>query len=394
MSEAVIVDCVRTGLAKSFRGSFNQTRPDDLVGHCIRSLMDRNPKTDPAILDDCVVGCGLPEGPQGMNVGRVVTVVAGLPVSVSGMTLNRYCSSGLQAIAVATAAINTGNADAMLAGGVESITMLQNNLNMTNLANPLVMERKPGIYMPMGQTAEIVAKRYKVSRELQDEYALSSQLRTAKAQTDGLFADEIVPMTVTWKKKDKATGETTDVQVVMDKDECNRPNTTLEGLQGLPPAFSGDGTVTAGNSSQFSDGAAMALVLEKSRAEALGLKAMGALRNFVVAGVEPDEMGIGPVKAVPKLLEKAGLKLGDIDLVELNEAFAVQVVYCRDQLGLDSEKLNVNGGSISIGHPYGATGARQVGHILRELKRRGKRYGIVTMCVGGGMGAAGLVEAF
>ena len=394
MSEAVIVDCVRTGLAKSFRGSFNQTRPDDMVAHCIRSLMDRNPKTDAAILDDCVVGCGLPEGPQGMNVGRVVTVVAGLPVTVSGMTLNRYCSSGLQAIAVATAAINTGNADAMLAGGVESITMLQNNLNMNNLANPLVMERKPGIYMPMGQTAEIVAKRYKVSRELQDEYALSSQLRTAKAQTDGLFADEIVPMTVTWKKKDKATGETTDVQVVMDKDECNRPNTTLEGLQGLPPAFSGDGTVTAGNSSQFSDGAAMALVLEKSRAEALGLKAMGALRNFVVAGVEPDEMGIGPVKAVPKLLEKAGLKLGDIDLVELNEAFAVQVVYCRDQLGLDSEKLNVNGGSISIGHPYGATGARQVGHILRELKRRGKRYGIVTMCVGGGMGAAGLVEAF
>ncbi len=394
MSEAVIVDCVRTGLAKSFRGSFNQTRPDDMVAHCIRSLMDRNPKTDAAILDDCVVGCGLPEGPQGMNVGRVVTVVAGLPVTVSGMTLNRYCSSGLQAIAVATAAINTGNADAMLAGGVESITMLQNNLNMNNLANPLVMERKPGIYMPMGQTAEIVAKRYNVSRQLQDEYALSSQLRTAKAQEDGLFADEIVPMTATWKKKDRATGETTDVEVVVDKDECNRPNTTLEGLQSLPPAFSGDGTVTAGNSSQFSDGAAMALVVEKSRAEALGLRPMGALRNFVVAGVEPDEMGIGPVKAVPKLLEKAGLKLGDIDLIELNEAFAVQVVYCRDQLGFDPEKLNVNGGSISIGHPYGATGARQVGHILRELKRRKKRYGIVTMCVGGGMGAAGLIEAF
>jgi acetyl-CoA acyltransferase len=391
--EVVIVDSVRTGLAKSFRGSFNKTRPDDLAAHCVKALLERNPKVAPDSIEDCIVGAGFPEGPQGMNVGRVTAIAAGLPITVPGLTVNRFCSSGLQSIAIAAFQIHSGGAEAIVAGGVESITMVQNDINMNNLANPVVMEKKPGIYMPMGPTAEVVAKRYNVTRQAQDEYALLSQQRTARAQKEGLFKDEIVPMNAKYEKKDKATGQTSMADAVVDKDECNRPDTTIEGLSSLPPAFDANGTVTAGNSSQFSDGASMTLVMSGARAKQLGLKPMAIFRHFVVAACEPDEMGIGPVFAVPKLLKVAGLKLSDIDLIELNEAFASQVVYCRDKLGIDPEKLNVNGGSISIGHPYGMTGSRLTGHLARELKRRGKRYGIITMCVGGGQGAAGLIEA-
>ncbi len=392
--DVVIVDSVRTGLAKSWRGTFNLTRPDDLAAHCVRVLLERNPKVEAGSIEDCVVGAGFPEGPQGMNVGRIVAMLAGLPVTVAGMTLNRYCSSGLQSIAIAANQIHSGFADTLVAGGVESITMLQNDLNMKNLVNPSIIEKKPAIYMPMGQTAEIVAKRYSVTRQSQDEYALQSQQRTAKAQAAGLFSDEIAPMKVTYSKKDKATGQETKAEGVVDKDECNRADTTLEALAKLQPAFDPQGSVTAGNASQFSDGASMALVMSEERAKKLGLEPLGAFRGFTVAGCEPDEMGIGPVFAVPKLLEKAGVKLADVDLFELNEAFASQTVYCRDRLGLDPEKLNPNGGAISIGHPYGMSGARLTGHLLRELRRRKKRFGVVTMCVGGGMGAAGLFEAF
>lgn len=393
--EAVIVDSARTGLTKSWRGTFNLTRPDDMAAHCIRALVERNPKVDPEEIEDCVVGCGFPEGPQGHNLGRCVALLAGLPVSVPGMTVNRYCASGLQAIAIAAHQIQNEGAEVAVAGGVESITMLQNNLNLENLSNPKLVETKPAIYMSMGETADIVAERYKISRRAQDEYALVSQRRTAAAQNAGLFRDEIVPMKVVWRKKDKATGDETTVQAVVDRDECNRPDTMLEGLAKLEPAFKQTGgTVTAGNASQFADGASMTLLMSSDRAGALGLSPLGAFRGFVVAACEPDEMGIGPVLAVPTLLKRAGLKLGDIDLIELNEAFASQTVYCRDRLGLDPDTLNVNGGAISIGHPYGMTGSRLVGHLLRELRRRKKRYGIATMCVGGGMGAAGLLEAF
>ena len=392
--DVVIVDSVRTGLAKSFRGSFNQTRPDDIAAHCVKALLERNPKVEAGSIEDLILGCGFPEGPQGMNVGRVVAILSELPVTVPGMTMNRFCSSGLNSIAIAAQQIHSGFADTIVAGGVESISMIQNDMNMKNLPNPVIMEKKPAIYMPMGQTAEVVAQKYKISRESQDELALLSQQRTAKAQEAGLFKDEIVPMDCKWAKKDKATGETSIVDHTVTGDECNRASTTLEGLKGLPPVFDPvNGTVTAGNSSQFSDGASMAIVMSAERAQKLGLEPLGFFRGFAMGACEPDEMGIGPVFAVPKLLDKAGLKLGDVDLIELNEAFASQVVYCRDKLELDPEKLNVNGGSISIGHPYGMTGARLTGHVLRELKRRKKKYGIVTMCVGGGQGAAGLFEA-
>jgi len=391
--QVVIVDNVRTGLAKSFRGTFNQTRPDDMTAFCVKVLLERNSKVAGDMVEDVIVGCGFPEGPQGMNMGRCVVILSGLPVSVPGMTLNRFCSSGLNAIAIAANQIHSGAADVMLAGGVESITMVQNDINMKNLPNSVTMERKPGIYMPMGQTAEVVAKRYNVTRQSQDEYALLSQQRTAHAQEAGLFKDEIAPMSVKWEKVDKASGTKSIVDGVVDRDECNRPDTTLAGLGKLQPVFDPQGSVTAGNSSQFSDGASMTLLMSADRAKQLGVEPIGIFRHFVVAGCEPDEMGIGPVFAVPKLLKIAGVKLDDVDLIELNEAFASQTVYCRDKLGMDPEKLNVNGGSISIGHPYGMTGSGLTGHILRELRRRKKKYGIVTMCVGGGQGAAGLVEA-
>ncbi len=393
--EAVIIDSARTGLTKSWRGTFNLTRPDDMTAHCVRALVERNPRVAPNEIEDCIVGCGFPEGPQGHNLGRCVALLADLPVSVPGMTLNRYCASGLQAIAIAAHQIQSEGAEVIVAGGVESITMLQNNLNLEHLSNPKLAETKPAIYMSMGETAEIVAERYKVSRQAQDEYALLSQRRTAAAQKAGLFRDEIVPMQLVWRKRDRATGEETDVQAVVDRDECNRLDTTLEGLAKLEPAFKPPGgTVTAGNASQLADGASMTLLMSSDRASALGLSPMGIFRAFVVTACEPDEMGVGPAQAVPKLLKRVGLRLDDIDLIELNEAFASQTVYCRDHLGLDPDKLNVNGGAISIGHPYGMTGSRLAGHILRELRRRRKRHGIVTMCVGGGMGAAALFEAF
>ncbi|HVW27724.1 MAG TPA: thiolase family protein [Polyangiaceae bacterium] len=391
MREVVIVDSVRTGLAKSFRGSFNQTRPDDMAAHCVKALVKRT-KLDPATIDDVIVGTGIPEGPQGMNIGRVVAVRAELPISVPGVTVSRFCASGLASIAMGAAQIAAGDADIIVAGGTESITMLQNDMNMKNLPNPWVGEHKPGIYHPMGMTAEKVAEKYKISREYQDEYALQSQKRTAKAQESGYFKDEIVPMTVKMLKQDKATGTTTEVEVTVDKDECNRPDTTLEGLAKLPPAFGG--SVTAGNASQFSDGASMTLLMSAEKAKQLNLEPLGAFRGFAVAGCEPDEMGIGPVFSVPKLLKRKGLTNKDLGIVELNEAFASQCLYCRDTLGFDNATFNPDGGSISIGHPYGMTGSRMVGHILRTLRREKKKYGLVTMCVGGGQGATGLIEAF
>ena len=391
--EAVVVATARNGLAKSFRGSFNLTRPDDMAAHCVKEVLKKVPQLDVKEIDDIVMGAGFPEGPQGFNVGRNVAVLAGLPITVPGSTVSRFCSSGLNAIAVAAHMVENEGADAIVAGGLESITMVQNDFNKTNLFNPSLMDFKSAIYMPMGQTAEVVADRYHVSRESQDEYALISQQRTAAAQQAGKFKDEIVPMTATMELTDKATGEKSRKDVTVDRDECNRPNTTLEGLATLPSAFKESGSVTAGNSSQFSDGASATLIMSHDRAKALGVEPLGFFRGFVVAACEPDEMGIGPVFAVPKLLKRTGMKLDDIDIVELNEAFASQTVHCRDRLGLDPEKLNPNGGSISIGHPYGMTGSRLTGTILLELRRQKKPWGIVTMCVGGGMGAAGLFEA-
>jgi len=372
MREVVIVDSVRTGLAKSFRGKFNQTRPDDMAAHCVNALLTRS-GIDPASVEDCIVGAGSNEGAQGYNMGRNVAVLSRLGTGTAGMTLNRFCSSGLQAIAIAANQIASGCTD--------------------NLINPLLKEQVPGIYFPMGQTAEIVARRYNVSREDQDSYALQSQQRTAQAQVDGLFDDEIVPMAVKYKVEDKNTGEVQILDGVVDRDDCNRPDTTLASLAGLKPVFAEDGSVTAGNSSQLSDGASMTLVMSLEKALELGLKPKAFFRGFTVAGCEPDEMGIGPVFSVPKLLKARGLQVADIDLWELNEAFASQCLYARNRLEIDNGKYNVNGGSISIGHPFGMTGSRQVGHLVRELQRQKLRYGIVTMCVGGGMGATGLFEA-
>jgi len=392
MREVVIVDSVRTGLAKSFRGKFNQTRPDDMAAHCVNALFTRN-GIDPATVEDCIVGAGSNEGAQGYNIGRNVAVLSQLGTGTAGMTLNRFCSSGLQAIAIAANQIASGCSDIIVAGGVESISLTLKSVNTDNLINPLLREQVPGIYFPMGQTAEIVARRYNVSRQEQDLYALQSQQRTAQAQADGLFNDEIVPMSVTYKVEDKHTGEVQVLEGVVDRDDCNRPDTTLASLQGLKPVFAEDGSVTAGNSSQLSDGASMTLVMSLEKALALGLKPKAFFRGFTVAGCEPDEMGIGPVFSVPKLLKAKGLQVADIDLWELNEAFASQCLYARNRLEIDNAKYNVNGGSISIGHPFGMTGSRQVGHLVRELQRRNLRYGIVTMCVGGGMGATGLFEA-
>ncbi|MDO8712597.1 MAG: thiolase family protein [Pseudomonas sp.] len=392
MREVVIVDSVRTGLAKSFRGKFNQTRPDDMAAHCVDALLART-GIDPASVEDCIVGAGSNEGAQGYNIGRNVAVLSRLGIGTAGMTLNRFCSSGLQAIAIAANQIASGCSDIIVAGGVESISLTMKSVNTDHLINPLLKEQVPGLYFPMGQTAEIVARRYDVSRQEQDLYALQSQLRTAQAQAAGLFDDEIVPMAVKYRVEDKVTGQVQILDGIVDRDDCNRPDTTLESLAGLKPVFAEDGSVTAGNSSQLSDGASMTLVMSLEKALALGLKPKAFFRGFTVAGCEPDEMGIGPVFSVPKLLKAKGLRVGDIDLWELNEAFASQCLYSRNRLEIDNDKYNVNGGSISIGHPFGMTGSRQVGHIVRELQRRNLRYGVVTMCVGGGMGATGLFEA-
>jgi acetyl-CoA acyltransferase len=392
MREAVVVTSTRTALAKSFRGSFNMTRPDDLAAHCIQDLLSKTPKLDPAEIEDVVLGCGQPHGPQGHNIARVSAMVAGLPSSVAGTTVNRFCSSGLQAIAMVAHQIINEGVDAAIGGGVESISMAVRDSS----PNPRLQETMPGVYMVMGDTAEVVAKRYNVSRQTQDEYSLLSQQRTARAQQEGFFKKEIAPIKVTKAILDKKTNEVVSKEEVLaDKDECNRPDTTLEGLLGLKPHFdphSGQGSVTAGNSSQLSDGASATLLMSRQRADQLGIPYQLIFRGFQIAGCNADEMGIGPIYAVPKLLKRAGLKAGDIDIWELNEAFAVQVIYCRDQLGIDPAKLNVNGGSIAIGHPFGMTGSRMVGTMANEMERRKQRYGVVTMCVGGGQGAAGLFE--
>jgi acetyl-CoA acyltransferase len=391
MREAVIVASSRTPLGKSFRGSLNLTRPDDMAAHCIRDVLRKTPQLDPGEIEDVVLGCAQPHGAQGTNVARIAAMLAGLPTSVAATTINRFCSSGLQAIAVAAHQIMNEGVDAAIGGGVESITMTPRSTE----PNPVLQERLPGIYMVMGDTAEVVAKRYRISREIQDEYALSSQQRIARAQRQGFFEGEIAPMRVMRAKLGKGGEVIGKEEVCLDRDECNRPDTTLEGLSTLKPHFdpsSGQGSVTAGNSSQLSDGASATLVMSRRRADELGIPYKLVFRGFQVAGCDPDEMGIGPVFAVPKLLGRTGIKMDDVDLWELNEAFAVQVVYCRDRLGIDPDKLNVNGGSISIGHPFGMTGSRMVGTLANEMARREARYGVVTMCVGGGQGAAALFE--
>mgnify|MGYP006078662641 FL=1 len=394
MENIVIVDCIRTGLAKSHRGTFNMTRSDDLVAHCIDALLARNPQLDPGQVDDVILGCGRQIGEQSGNVARHAVALSQLPITVPATTISRACSSGLNSIAMAANQLSSGCAEVMLAGGVESITGLSRGTPGEFSENPRLMSEKPDMYMAMGNTAEVVARRYQVTREAQDAYALSSQQRYAAAEAAGYIKDEIAPMTVQWEKiVDKETKATAIVEGTVDKDECNRVNTTLDGLTKLSPAFEEGGSVTAGNSSQLSDGASMVLLMTEKKAIELGVTPMGYFRGFAVAGCEPDEMGIGPVFAIPKLLHYKGLTLNDIDLVELNEAFASQCLYSRDRLGIDPDIYNVNGGSIAIGHPFGMTGARLTGGLLRELQRRNKKYGIVSMCIGKGMGAAGLFEA-
>src|SRR5947207_3511540 len=393
MREAVVVSSSRTPLAKSFRGSFNMTRPDDLAAHCIKDALGKVPQLDVNEIEDVIMGCAQPNGTQGSNVARIALVRAGLPVSIAGTTVNRFCSSGLQAIAMAAHQIILGGAEAAIGGGLESISMMKRDGD----PNPWVKEKKPGIYMVMGDTAEVVAKRYKITREMQDQYSLVSQQRTARAQEEGFFKEELAPLQVVGGIVDKKTGEITGKEdYYVDKDECNRPDTTLEGLLKLPPHFdkdSGEGSVTAGNSSQLSDGASATVLMSMDRAKALGIKPKLIFRGFAVAGCEPDEMGIGPVYAVPKLLKRTGVTMDEIGVWELNEAFASQVIYCRDKLGIPMDKLNPNGGSISIGHPFGMTGSRMAGTIANEILRRTAKYGVVTMCIGGGQGAAGLFEA-
>jgi acetyl-CoA acetyltransferase family protein len=393
MREAVIVASARTPLAKSHRGSFNLTRPDDLASHAIRAALARVPALDPEEVEDVIMGCGLPEGPSGHNVGRVAALGAGLSTRIPGVTVNRYCSSGLQAIAMAAHRVLVDGCDVIVAGGTESITLVQNDkMRFGDMVNPVLNEKVPGLYMGMGTTAEVVAERYGVSREDQDVYAVKSQERVARAQERG-WLDDIAPITVRRMAK-QPDGETKlEEGVTVDTDECNRPGTTLESLAKLKPAFKPDGSVTAGNASQLSDGASATVVMSSERARQLGIEPLGVYRGFQVAGCDPDEMGIGPVFAVPKLLEKAGLTLDDIDVVELNEAFASQLLYCQRALRIPDEKLNPLGGSISIGHPYGMTGSRMLAQLLSQLRRTGGKRGIVTMCVGGGMGAAGLFEA-
>ena len=395
MREAVIVSYARTGLAKSVRGGFNNTHGAAIAGHAIQHAVERA-KIDPAQVEDVILGCGFPEGATGHNVGRDAAIWAGLPVTTAGQTVNRFCSSGLQALAHAVGYVEREGADVMVAGGVESISLVQmgGHLNTYFFTEEKLMKIQPALWMPMIDTADIVAERYHVSREAQDEYALASQQRTARAQAAGLFKDEIVPMPTKMKHVDKATKAETIVDYVVERDECNRPDTTIEGLRSLKPVMGEGKFVTAGNASQLSDGAAALVVMEAKAAEKAGLEPLGRLKGFAIAGCNPDEMGIGPVFAVPRLLERHGLKVSDIDLWELNEAFASQCLYSRDKLGIDPEIYNVNGGSISIGHPYGMTGARCAGHALLEGRRRKIKHAVVTMCVGGGMGAAGLLEVF
>ena len=393
MTDVFIVDSARTGMAKSFRGSFNLTRSDDMLAHCIDTILARNPNVAPELIEDVVTGSANHGGEQDGNLARLAVILSKLPITTAAQSINRFCSSGLQSIAIEANQIASGQTQIGMAGGTDSISMNARQQAAKADKNPRLLEEKPDIFMAMGNTAEVVARRYNVTREAQDEYALASQQRYANAVEQGWIAEEIAPMAATMMKTDKETGEQTKVDVMVDRDECNRPTTTLEGLAGLKPAFEDDGSVTAGNASQLSDGASMTLLMNEEQVKALGAKPLGIFRGFTVAGCEPDEMGIGPVFAIPRLLKNAGLTINDIDLWELNEAFASQCLYCRDELGIDPEKYNVNGGSIAIGHPFGMTGSRQTGSILRELKRRGQKYGVVSMCIGGGQGAAGLFEA-
>jgi acetyl-CoA C-acetyltransferase len=401
MSGVVIMSTARTALTKSARGAFNNTHGITLAAHALKNAIERA-GISPDEVEDVIMGCAYPEGATGFNIGRNAAMAAGCPPSTAGSTINRYCSSGLQSIAMAAGRVLNEGVPIMAAGGVEQISMVQmgKDVNLSNMTEKALFKQMPALWMTMIETAEIVADRYQVSRESQDEFALLSQQRTAVAQEAGLFADEIVPLTAMWKKIDRETKEVSYEEVVADRDDCNRPDTTLEGLASLNPVFK-DGQqvkvgkyVTAGNASQFSDGASACVVMNEKEAEKRGLEPLGAFRGFAVSGCNPDEMGIGPVFAVPRLLARNGLTIDDIDIWELNEAFAAQAVYCRDELGIDPEKVNVNGGAIAIGHPYGMTGARCSGHLLLEGRRRGAKYGIVTMCIGAGQGAAGLFEIY